>query len=203
MDFKIADAELEYVSKKDEKLRFYIEKYGDLSFSNDIEIFEHIIRNIIGQMLSNQAANTIYTRFIKLIDQCIPIKVLEADDEDLRRCGISYSKIKYMKEIAKNVFYGNLELDNLNQLDDNEIVKVLSKQKGIGTWTAEMIALFGLGRKNIFSYDDVALKRGILYVHPEFKTLSKLRFEKLRKLYSPYCSVASLYYYHVNDFERK
>lgn len=154
-------------------------------------------------MLSNQAANTIYTRFINLIGQCIPIKVIEADDEDLRGCGISYSKIKYMKEISENVLSGDLELDNLNQLDDNEIVKVLSKQKGIGTWTAEMIALFGLGRKNIFSYDDVALRRGILYVHPEFKTLSKIRFEKMRKLYSPYCSVAALYYYHVNDFERK
>lgn len=73
------------------------------------------------------------------------------------------------------------------------------KIPGVGKWTAEMIAMFSLGRLNIFSYDDVALKNGILKIHCELKTLSKTRFEKLKKLYSPFCSVAALYYYHAND----
>ena len=60
-------------------------------------------------------------------------------------------------------------------------------------------ALFSLGRENIFSFNDVALKRGIMKCHPNFKTVSETRFEKLRKLYSPYCSYASLYFYKVND----
>ena len=165
MDFKITNSELYYISKKDEKLGMYIEKYGNLSFASDIGIYEHIIRNIIGQMLSNQAANTIYNRFIKLVNNCVPCNIIEADNEDLRACGISYSKIKYMKELSENILSGSLDLNRLDFLNDDEIVKELSKQKGIGTWTAEMISLFGLGRKNIFSYDDVATGSSFLNIH--------------------------------------
>ena len=71
--------------------------------------------------------------------------------------------------------------------------------RGIGEWTAEMIMLFVLDKENVFSWNDVALKRGIMKVHKEYKTLSRIRFEKLRKIYSPYYSYASLYFYAVND----
>lgn len=87
----------------------------------------------------------------------------------------------------------------MNELSDIELIKSLTKIKCVSEWTAEMIALFNLERENIFSFKDVALKGGILKFHPQFKSLSKKHFEKLRKLYSPYCSYASLYFYKVND----
>ena len=86
----------------------------------------------------------------------------------------------------------------MKNLSDNEIINYLRQIKGVGLWTAEMISLFSLGKNNIFSYDDVALRNGIMKAKG-FKTLSKKRFEMLRKKYSPYCSFASLYFYKVND----
>jgi DNA-3-methyladenine glycosylase II len=72
----------------------------------------------------------------------------------------------------------------------------LSKIKGIGQWTAEMILIFCLQRPNIFSYDDLAIHRGLrmLYHH---RNISRKIFEKYRRRYSPYCTVASLYLWSI------
>jgi len=83
-------------------------------------------------------------------------------------------------------------------MTSEDVTKALRSIRGVGPWTAEMIALFTLGEKDIFSFQDIALKNGLMGAHG-FKTLSKQRFEKLRKLYTPYCSIASLYYYRYND----
>ena len=88
----------------------------------------------------------------------------------------------------------------MDKLNDFETIKCLRQIKGVGNWTAEMLALFALGKQNIFSFDDVALRNGIMK-SKGFKTLSKKRFEALRKKYSPYCSFASLYFYRFNDDE--
>lgn len=127
---------------------------------------------------------------------------MKIDDVEIRKCGISFSKINYIKGFARMVLNNQIDLNSIYQMLDEDVIKYLSKIKGFGRWTAEMIATFSLGRLNIFSFDDVALKAGIMKVHPEFKTLSKVRFERLRRLYSPYCTVAAIYYYHVNDFEK-
>lgn len=79
------------------------------------------------------------------------------------------------------------------------MIDYLRQIKGVGRWTAEMIALFSLGRSNIFCFDDVALKLGILKAYPDYKTMNKPRFNQLRKKFSPYCSYASLYFYASHD----
>ena len=201
MYFEITDENLKFLIKKDKRLGFYIKKYGNLSFTNETDLFTDIVRNIISQMLSLKAANTIFTRFIKIVSECTPENVLNISEEKLRECGISYSKIKYIKSIAYNILDKQLSLLNMENYDEETIIKQLMKQKGIGKWTAEMIALFSLGKKNIFSYDDIALRNGIKYVHPEINPDNKVEFNKLRELYSPICSIASLYYYHIHDNE--
>ena len=153
-------------------------------------------------MLSNKVADIIQTRFEKLLGDVTPQNVLRIDDDEIRKCGISYSKINYIKGFARMVLNGEIDLASIYDMSDEEIIKYLTKIKGVGKWTAEMIATFSLGRLNIFSFDDVALRAGIMKVHTEFKSLSKTRFERLKKLYSPYCTVAAIYYYHVNDFEK-
>ena len=92
------------------------------------------------------------------------------------------------------------DFSGLESLSDEELIQELCKIKGVGIWTAEMLALFTFKRKNIFSYSDVALKNGIMKAKG-YKTLSLKRFNSLKKLYSPYCSYASLYFYAHNDSE--
>ena len=86
-------------------------------------------------------------------------------------------------------------------MTDAEIIGRLSALPGIGVWTAEMLLIFSLERKDVLSYGDLAIRRGIcnLYGH---KTISKEQFERYRRRYSPYCSIASLYLWELSKEEK-
>lgn len=190
---------LEYLKRKDKCFSVSEEKYGIISQTNNLDIFSSFIFHFISQMLSNKVADILWNRFITIMEEVESNHILKVSDDIIRSIGISKAKIEFIKSFCDDIVNRELILDNLNELSDIELIKSLTKIKGVGEWTAEMIALFNLERENIFSFKDVALKGGILKFHPQFKSLSKKRFEKLRKLYSPYCSYASLYFYKVND----
>lgn len=190
---------IDYLIKQDTHFQALYDKFGLIEYENTSTVFEAIVFTIIGQMLSNKAAATIYGRIAAVLKDITPITVLQADTEALRRCGSSYAKIKYIKNFASLWVNHELDFDSLTDKSDQEVITYLTRIDGIGAWTAEMIALFTFGRQNIFSFNDVALKSGILIAHPEYKSLSKHRFEMLRKKYSPFCSYASLYFYKLND----
>ena len=87
---------------------------------------------------------------------------------------------------------GAFDLAHIGQKPDDEVIQELRQLKGIGVWTAEMILLFCLQRPNVFSFDDLAIQRGLrmLYHH---RRIDRKLFEKYRRRFSPCCSVASLY----------
>lgn len=175
---------------------FDLNKYGIIEQELHDNYFEAIVQNIVSQQLSNKAADSINTRIHNQIGgEFTPGNIDSFGMDGLRGCGVSSNKAKYILEFATNINGGRFSLDSLESMTDDEVIAYLMTIKGVGRWTAEMIALFSLGRPNIFSYSDVALLNSILYFH-DYKTLSKKRFESLRKKYSPYCSVASLYYYY-------
>ncbi len=194
------DQIIEYLKSKDSVFEMLFDKYGYARLERESDIFESIVSNIIGQQLSNKVKQVIYNRFLNLVKTVTPESILNIDTELIRQCGISYSKISYIKELSENILNNNYNFNNLDKLNDDDLIKELCKIKGVGKWTAEMLALFSFGRENIISYDDVALRNGIIKAKG-YKSLTKQRFEQLRKKYSPYCSYASLYYYAHNDDE--
>lgn len=200
VNLKATDEIIDYLIDKDDVFKMLFNKYGYAKLERESNIYESIVSNIIGQQLSNKVKQVIYKRFIDLVGDVTPEKIINTDTELIRNCGISYSKIKYIKELSENVISGNYSFDNLNKYSDDELISELCKIKGVGKWTAEMLALFSLGRQNIISYDDVALRNGIIKAKG-YKSLSKQRFEQLKKMYSPYGSIASLYFYAHNDNE--
>lgn len=196
---KVTISIAKFLKSSDSVFNKLIEKYGLLETHSSFDLFSSFIFHFIGQMLSNKVADVLWTRFVNLVGEVEPHNILNIPDDKIRNIGISRAKIEFIKSFCNVIINKKIVLDSLNSLSDDELIRTLTKIKGVGEWTAEMIALFSLGRENIFSFKDVALKRGIMKCHPNFKTLSKTRFEKLRKLYSPYCSYASLYFYKVND----
>lgn len=91
---------------------------------------------------------------------------------------------------------GTFDLQGIWNKPDNEVIAELSGLKGIGVWTAEMILLFCMQRPNVFSYGDLAILRGMRMVYHHRK-IDRNLFEKYRRRLSPYCSVASLYFWAV------
>lgn len=189
--------EVQYISDKHPVMKTLVEHYGKLQMGKVKDIYTSLVLHIISQMLVNSVSETLIKRFLTLL-VITPENVIRVGKEAIRECGISLKKAEYILELSNSVVEEVYDFSSLESMGDDEAVKYLMQIKDVGKWTAEMIVEFTMGRLNIFSYDDVALQNGIKKAHG-FKTLSKMRFERLRKLYAPYCSVASLYYYVYND----
>lgn len=122
--------------------------------------------------------------------------ILAAGIPKLQSLGMTFRKAEYITDFAERVHTGAFDLHAVAHMTDAEAIRELSALKGIGVWTAEMILLFCLQRPDVFSYDDLAIRRGLrmLYRH---RSIDRERFEKYRRRFSPYGSVASLYLWAV------
>lgn len=197
---KYGIAEMDYISKKDPVMKELVSRFGylNMGMKDEKDIFTSLVISIVSQMLSNSVADIIVGRLMEKVGKITPENVLSKGADDIKSCGISRRKAEYIVGLARDVSDQKYDFSLLERMSDEEVIKYLMQIKGVGLWTAEMTAEFTMGRLNIFSYSDVALQNGIMKAHG-YKTLSRLRFERLRKKYSPYCSVASLYYYALND----
>lgn len=192
------EKEMNYISEKSDVMKALVQRFGHLETGREQDVFSSLVSSIVGQMLSNHAAAVILGRLRQILGDFTPENVLAKDVDTIKSCGISRRKAEYIMSLAQDAQDGRYEFGALYDMSDGDVIKYLMQIKGVGRWTAEMIAEFTMGRLDIFSYDDVALQNGIKKAHG-YKTLSKKRFEGLRKKYTPFCSVASLYYYALND----
>ena len=182
-----------YLLEKDKKLAKIIKdiKLAPLELHGDY--FRELTESIIGQQLSIKAADTILSRFYKLMKGPIaPRKVLKLKDEDIRKAGISYQKISYIKDLAKKFDDDEIEFHKFNKLTDEKIIEELIAVRGIGRWTAEMFLIFGLGRPDVFSYGDLGLRRAIEKLY-KIKDLEEVEAIRISEKWKPYRSVASRY----------
>ena len=190
--------EMDYLVGKDPVMAKLIAHYGHFERGVEETVFSSLVTHIVSQMLSNKVGAVLNGRLHALVGAYTPEHLLGQPCASIKGIGISQRKADYIIGLAKGAAEGRYDFDSLAEMTDAEVVAYLCRIPGVGTWTAEMIAEFTLGRLDIFSYGDAALRGGMVKAHG-FKTLSKLRFERYRKKYTPYCSVASLYYYAVND----
>lgn len=199
MKIKLNEEEYLHLKASDETLSKLMDKWGILEINTTDNLFEFIIREIIEQMLSIKAAECIFNRLKNIVNEITPNSISNLTQEEIKAIGTSTKKAEYIKAFAEDVLFNRFNIDRLITLNDEELIKSLTSIKGIGVWTAEMVACFGLGRKDIWSFNDVALKNGILKANPKFKTISRQRFDKIGNRYRPYRSFAALYYYQEND----
>lgn len=196
MYFTYGNQEVEYLKSKDKALGRVIEKIGHIKREVDPDLFSSVVHHIIGQQISTKAQETIWQRMNKAVGEINADSIASLGTEQLQSFGITFRKAGYILDFSKKVQNNEFDLEDLRKKSDGDIIKALVSLKGIGTWTAEMILLFCMQRPNIFSFDDLAIQRGLrmLYHH---RKITKPLFEKYRRRYSPYCSVASLYLWAV------
>lgn len=196
MYFTYGDKEIEYLKKKDKVLGEIIDQIGHVYREVDTDLFSAVVHHIVGQQISTKAQATIWNRMREEFGSINAESIGEADRSKLQSFGISFRKAEYIKDFADKVRKGEFDPDEVSLLPDKEAIVQLSSLKGIGVWTAEMILLFCLQRPDVFSFDDLAIQRGLRMVYHHRKIDKKL-FEKYRRRFSPYCSVASLYLWAV------
>lgn len=198
MYFKYGEKEISYLKNKDKKLAEVIEKVGLIERETDPELFSALVHHIVGQQISTKAQATIWERIKNSFGSVTPERVLNASVDEIRSFGISLRKVEYIKDFAEKVHTGEFGIEAAEKMEDDELIKYLTTLKGVGVWTAEMILLFCLQRPNVFSFDDLAIQRGLRMVYHHRKIDRKL-FEKYRRRFTPYCSIASLYLWAVSN----
>lgn len=192
MYFAYGERELSYLRQKDKRLGAVIDRIGQIDRAVDPNLFSSVVHHIIGQQISTKAQATIWKRMRDEFGVVDAAAVLGAGVEKLQSFGMTFRKAEYITDFARKIESGEFDLEGIWQKPDDEAIRELSGLKGVGVWTAEMILLFCMQRPDVFSYDDLAIQRGLRMVYHHRKIDRKL-FEKYRRRFSPYCSVASLY----------
>lgn len=180
---------------KDKYIAPLVKKWGHCTISPKIhtDYYQGLVGEIIGQQLSGRVADVIEGRLkAKIKGTLTPDKILKMDEDELRNCGMAWSKVRAIKDLSLKVKNKELHIKNLNDLPDVEVKKELVAVKGIGPWTADMFLMFTLGRSDIFPTEDLGIKKGFEKVTG--KKWDKLKSPKFAERYwKPYRTVASWY----------
>ncbi len=154
-----------------------------------------LLRAIVGQQLSTKAARTIYGRILDLFDGRAPTpeQLLEAGETDLRAAGLSGRKVEYVRDLASHVIAGELELDQLDQLSDEEVIEEIVAVRGLGVWTAEMFLIFHLERPDVLSGGDLGIRKAVQIEYGLAEMPTPAKVIEIGEPWRPHRSLASLY----------
>jgi len=156
--------------------------------------FEHLIRIIAGQQLSVKAAATIYERVNEFLGENYqPKDVLNTSIEDLRSLGLSRSKSIYVKSLAEAAIENGSAFENLKELPDSEVIKILTNIKGLGIWSAQMFLMFQMKRPDVFAPADLGLKKAMSNLYGYSLAENDKFYDEKARVWSPYRTLASLH----------
>ena len=196
-NFEYGQKEKEHLRRRDKRLGKAIDRLGPLECEVSPDLFPTLINSIVAQQISGKAAETVWGRVKERFIEITPQRLAAVQVEEIQACGMSMRKATYIKGMAEACAKGDLDLDGLKLLPDQEVVARLSALRGIGAWTAEMILIFSLQRPDVVSWNDLAIRRGMMILYG-LDQLTRDRFDQHRKRYSPYGSVASLYLWEIS-----
>lgn len=155
--------------------------------------FDALVRSILSQQISTAAARTIRARLEERIGIPRPETILALTVEDMRECGISPQKSKYLHDLAEHVASGRLPLHRLGRLADDDVIEKLIAVKGIGRWTGQMFLMFSLGRPDVLPHDDLGIRSAMrrLYDLPDMPSRDKMN--EIASPWRPHATLACWY----------
>ena len=184
------------LARRDPVLRELIREHGPcgLADAQHTDPFRALVSAIISQQLSTKAAATIKARLDTLIGSRLsPSRIAAVADDALRGVGLSRQKIAYLRDLCNRVTTGDLALDQLGEMNDEEVVVALTSVKGIGRWTAEMFLMFRLHRPDVLPVGDLGIVKAVQRAYGMRKVPTPERLTKLGEQWRPYRSVACWY----------
>lgn len=192
-----------YLSDTDPVMQATIARVGPCTLQPHPDVFTALVDAIISQQISVKAADAIMARVRAALpeEKVTPEALLPFDFDRLRTLGLSTPKARYIRNLVELIASGELQLDLLQELEDEEIINQLTAIKGIGRWTAEMCLIFTFARSDVLPVDDLGLLEGVrsAYQLPERPTKQKVR--ELGELWRPYRTFATWYMWGLRRLE--
>jgi DNA-3-methyladenine glycosylase II len=183
---------------KDKKLKKLIDNQQPQQLSSHRNICLRLCASIMSQQLSTKVAQVIYKRFLQLYggEEPTPQQIADTPLETLRGIGLSNAKAAYVQNVARFALEHNLNDKELEKMDNEEIINLLTQIKGVGKWTVEMLLMFTLGREDVFSIDDYGIQTAMKKVY-KLDDVNKKEFRqqllKISGKWTPYRTYACLH----------
>jgi DNA-3-methyladenine glycosylase II len=192
-----------HLAAHDKKLAPVIKASGPCRLKPHQDHYGELVGSITGQQLSAAAAGTIWRRLLGLFDDKMPApeQLIKIDDQKLRDVGLSWAKVRYVKDLAQHILDGRLDLDHIATMPNEQLIEQLTAVKGIGEWSAHMFMMFGLGRLDILPVGDLGIRKAMmrLYDLPELPDPARMVTIANENNWHPYESVASWYLWQSLD----
>jgi 3-methyladenine DNA glycosylase/8-oxoguanine DNA glycosylase len=199
---KVAEGARE-LARRDPVLRVALKTHGvpDLRRARPNRThFAELARSICYQQLAGRAAAAIHGRFAALFDgPPTPHAVLALSMEELRGVGLSGSKATSILDLAEKVDAGLVELDRMNRLSDDVVVRELTLVRGIGEWTAHMFLMFQLGRLDVWPTGDYGVRNGYAKMYDLAEMLTPKVLEAEGERFRPYRSIVAWWCWRAVD----
>jgi DNA-3-methyladenine glycosylase II len=188
---------------KDKKFARILIGQDIAALSKRRHIHLHLCNSILGQQLSTKVASTIRQRFLKLYPGIpTPEQILATPHETLRSIGLSGAKANYVQNVARFALESGMDYKVLGKMNNEEVIEHLTRIKGVGRWTVEMLLMFTLGREDVFAVDDLGIQQAMIKLYKLSKTdKKKLREDMLRisAKWAPYRTFACLHLWRHKD----
>ena len=206
----VRDAAAEHLRSADPVLAGLIERFGGADEVRAArgrrpgDAYGALVRAIVGQQLSTKAARSIFGRLVEHFGGHTPTprELLDADPEEMRAAaGLSRAKVSFLRDLAEHVEDGELELDQLAELPDEEVIEQLVAIKGLGPWTVHMFLIFHLGRPDVLPVGDLGIRRAAQVLFGLDEPPPPAELERIAEPWRPYRSLASLYLWRSLDNE--
>ena len=160
------------------------------------DLYGALVRTIAGQQLSVLAARAIWTKLLAYFDGRVPTpqEILDQDPETLRAAaGFSRAKVVYLRSLAEHVLAGELELERLAELPDDEVIAALTAVKGIGEWSSHMFLMFTLHRPDVLAVGDLGVRNAAMRAYDLPAPPKPAELEALAEPWRPHRTRACLY----------
>ena len=191
--------------RRDPVLAAIIKRHGPCGLGAVRDRFDHfsmLVRAIVFQQLSTKAATTIHNRLLECMPGGTTPQCLAAvTEQQMRNAGISRQKAAYLRDLAEKVASGEVPLEAVDSMTDDDVIEALTKVKGIGRWTAEMFLIFRLQRPDVLPVGDLGIVNAIHKAYRMRKKPTPDRMRKLGEAWRPYRSVATWYLWRSLDNE--
>ena len=154
-----------------------------------------LLRAIVGQQLSVKAAATIFERILALHEGHVPApsELLDTDEQALRGAGLSGRKVEYVKDLARHVLSGELEVERLGYLTDEKVIEEVTAVRGLGVWTAHMFLIFHLERDDVLPVGDLGIRSAIKNEYGLDELPTPAEMEAMAEPWRPHRTLACLY----------
>lgn len=196
---------LAHLSRAEPRLAAMIDHLDGFRIESEADLtpYQSLLRAIVYQQLSGKVAATIHARLKALFpeaDERDPARLLRLSEEQLRAAGLSRNKVAAVRDLAARTLDGTVPAAaEFGELDDEAVIARITRVRGVGRWTVEMLLIFHLGRPDVLPVGDLGVRRGYQRLFELEEMPSPATLERLAEPWRPYRSAASWYLWRATE----